>query len=92
MNIIIDENFYISVDEKFFTLKEVRYFKGGQIFERTIGVYAYIVEALRSHNIERMKGRGEEVTIAEYNERCKEVGNQMISERMRTAMKSLLLA
>ncbi len=78
MKIRINENYFIDVDERNHTLKEVRTTKEGKPYEKSIGYYGSVYKALESYNRNNLAQSDEELTIAEYIKRYKEGLDELI--------------
>ncbi len=66
MKVRINENYYIDIDERNHTLKEVRQTKEGKPYEKAIGYYSSVYRALEAYNLNNLAQEDEELTIAEY--------------------------
>lgn len=78
MKIRINDTYYIDVDERNYTLKEVRVSKEGKPYEKSIGYYGSVSQALESYNRNNLAQAGEELTIAEYIRLYKEGLDELI--------------
>lgn len=78
MKIRINETYYIDVDERNHTLKEVRQTKDGKPYEKAIGYYGSVRQALEAYNRNNLAQADEELTIAEYIRLYKEGLDELI--------------
>lgn len=78
MKIRINDTYYIDVDERNYTLKEVRVSKEGKPYEKAIGYYGSMAQALEFYNRHSLAQGEEELTIAEYIEKYKQGLDELI--------------
>ena len=78
MKIRINETYYIDVDERNHTLKEVRQTKEGKPYEKAIGYYSSMDRALEAYNRNNLAQVDEELTIAQYIELYKQGLDELI--------------
>ena len=78
MKIRINDTYFIDVDERNYTLKEVRVSQDGKPYEKAIGYFASVHQALERYNRNNLAQLAEELTIGEYIKRYKESLDELI--------------
>ena len=78
MKIRINDKYHIDVDERNYTLKETRETKDGKPYEKSIGYYGSVRQALEAYNRNNLAQADEELTIAEYIRLYKEGLDELI--------------
>ena len=72
MKIRINETYHIEVDERNYTLKETRVSENGKPYEKALGYFGSVYQALEFYNRRSLAQGEEELTIAEYIEKYKQ--------------------
>lgn len=78
MKIRINETYHIEVDERNCTLKETRVSENGKPYEKALGYFRSVCQALEFYNRHSLAQADEELTIAEYIRLYKEGLDELI--------------
>lgn len=78
MKIRINDTYYIDVDERNYTLKEVRVSENGKPYEKALGYFRSVHQALEFYNRHNLAQGEEELTIAEHIEKYKQGLDELI--------------
>lgn len=78
MKIRINETYHIEVDERNYTLKETRVSESGKPYEKALGYFRNVYQALEFYNRHSLAQDEEELAIAEYIEKYKQGLDELI--------------